>query len=342
MSRLHKLFFKALLLSFLGSMALLSILSLETILALFFSVSTSISSGRAADKADPTDSPVNEATARIIKTEHFIFRYATADNGSAQFLARESEPAYQKLINYLGKDPRIRIMIYIAPDDATFHLLQPEWGEGPSWAAGLAYPGRNLILIKSPRLLPSSKTRLKETLLHELTHVMIEKIIGPDRGLPRWLNEGLAMYIAGEWGSQETISLTRISLLDSFVPFEKLDNAFPSDENDARQAYIQSFSFVAYLRNNYGIEGLHKLIWAFSKTRYTHMALQLALSTTLADLERNWRSYVRLRYTWIPTIISGTTIWFFVGWLFIAGYLAKKRQIRNKLKQWEEEEAQEM
>src|SRR6185503_18367770 len=63
----------------------------------------------------------------------------------------------------------------------------------PVWAAA-ATQGNRIEL--QPLKLLKQRRILETTLRHELVHVLIDEIGG--KRTPRWLSEGLALYIAGE------------------------------------------------------------------------------------------------------------------------------------------------
>jgi hypothetical protein len=63
----------------------------------------------------------------------------------------------------------------------------------PSWAAA-ATQGKRIDL--QPLTLLKQRRILETTLRHELVHVLIDEL-GSDR-TPRWLTEGMALYVAGE------------------------------------------------------------------------------------------------------------------------------------------------
>jgi hypothetical protein len=58
------------------------------------------------------------------------------------------------------------------------------------------------------------------------------------------------------------------------------------------------------------------------------------------ELEKEWKSTLEMRFSWIPLITSSTTLWFVITLIFVYGYLNKKRKMKGTLEQWEEEELQ--
>ena len=51
--------------------------------------------------------------------------------------------------------------------------------------------------------LPERAAQLDALMVHELTHILVSEIIlpgtGGDGGVPRWVHEGIASYMVGDW-----------------------------------------------------------------------------------------------------------------------------------------------
>ena len=93
----------------------------------------------------------------------------------------------------LGIDFEERTKVYLAPSFRKFQEIQPG-GEIPSWAIGVAYPSLNLIIIKSPRAIKRGHIDLIKVFKHEFTHIALGRAFKGREKVPRWLDEGLAMY----------------------------------------------------------------------------------------------------------------------------------------------------
>jgi hypothetical protein len=102
----------------------------------------------------------------------------------------------------------------------------------PDWAAG-AYDGKIRIPLRGALAKPDELTRV---LVHELTHAMLHATV--TRGLPAWLNEGLAVNFEPRgvtWAEQELATAT------DQLPFSRLTRSFTNLSGDAaRIAYAQS------------------------------------------------------------------------------------------------------
>ena len=83
--------------------------------------------------------------------------------------------------------------IYIMPTRKLFRDALR--GRLPMWASAYANPMMDRMVVKSPRWNPDDS--FEKSLIHELSHLLIHKHVGA-RELPRWLDEGLAIFYSGE------------------------------------------------------------------------------------------------------------------------------------------------
>jgi hypothetical protein len=113
----------------------------------------------------------------------------------------------------------------------------------PPWAA--AATKRNTIELQPLKLLKQRRI-LETTLRHELVHVLIDAVGGGQT--PRWLEEGLAVYIAGEGRL-----IDNQPLINSMSP-PTVEQALASAKSaiDMRNAYAAAYNLVRQLIRNEG------------------------------------------------------------------------------------------
>ena len=153
---------------------------------------------------------------------------------------------------------RVGTALYTFPDHVITVVLYTEeqfrdTTRSPSWAAA-AYDGR--IRIPMRGALEQAPGELERVLTHELTHAMI-RAIAP-RGVPTWLNEGLAVTFepeGNEWAAKTlSASTTRIPLDQLTGSFDKLSG------DQARIAYAESADAARRLFEEMGGAGVVALL----------------------------------------------------------------------------------
>src|SRR2546423_2284970 len=183
------------------------------------------------------------------QSAHFIVLFeGPADDELARRAVEVLESAYW----------RVGTALYTFPDHVITVVLYTEeqfrdTTRSPSWAAA-SYDGR--IRIPMRGALERAPGELERVLTHELTHAMI-RAIAP-RGVPTWLNEGLAVTFEPEgnvWAAKTlSESTARIPLDQLAGSFDKLSG------NQARIAYAESADAARRLVDEMGGAGLVALL----------------------------------------------------------------------------------
>ena len=270
-----------------------------------------------------------------LETVHFQIRYSPIDRKTALYLEKGVERLAAEVTEKTGLTPPPLTTVYLAPDLGRFRQAVPRESDVPYWADGLAVPSLNLIVLKSPRILPNSDPL--DIFVHEYVHILLGRQSGGDE-IPTWLNEGLAMYLSGEWGWSRSIYMTRAVLSDKVIPLRELEVGFPPETEAARIAYAESYYVIAFLRNNYGVEGLHKFIRFYQRGFGFENALHRATGLRYEELETKWERFLKLRFSFLPLLTSGGTLWFAMALLFLFAYRRKRRRTKALLDEWDREE----
>jgi hypothetical protein len=218
--------------------------------------------------------------------------------------------------------------------------LQRYGWSGSQTIAGLAVPTESRIVLFAPAL-SSRPDRIRSVLLHEMVHLHVHAATArADLSPPRWLDEGLAMWISGtwdlgfDWRSNESSLLTDASAAGTLLPFEKLDSSFPEGPFFAL-AYAQSYSFVSWLTEQHGEDSLRSLLRGLDRNLSFNDAFAAATGTSFPDAERDWRRSIERRgiFGFLP---SSQALWIFgtvlVGLLMLVRFI----QVRRRLAQPEE------
>jgi len=270
-------------------------------------------------------------------TTHFVFYFHPQDKQLMKSLIDDAEVLREEIMKDLGIDFKEKTKVYLAPSFRKYQEIQPG-GEVPSWSAAVAYPRLNLIIIRSPRATKSKSIDLRKVFKHEFTHIALGKAFSKREEIPRWLNEGLAMYESREWDLSRVSTMTRAVLTDSLIPLSEITHWFPFEADKAELAYSQSFYLISFLISQYGKDNFHRFLKEYSGGKELKDVLREVYGIKWEELEQKWKNYLKVRFSWLPIVTSTTTLWFLVAITFILAYLKKKKANRLKFEQWEKEE----
>jgi len=228
--------------------------------------------------------------------------------------------------------PAAPIDAYIARTRASFASIQP--GDPPDWAAGTAYPDRNLVFVSLQT--HGSKTP-RQVFVHEIAHVVLHWSYGESEP-PRWLEEGLAQVVANEFDLRTQTILSQAALGGGLIPLRSLTRSWPSQPGRARIAYAESRDFVLFLRHRHGDQAVVDLVRGLAAGQSVEDALFGATGYTLDELQDTWRSRLHRPYAWLPVIGGSGTFWAIAALLLVAGWARKRRIKARKLAQMEQRE----
>ena len=263
--------------------------------------------------------------------------YHPSLSDKVQRLIAEAEPMRADLRALMGGHVLERVEMRVGRTPFEMEALGPIGVRLPSYAAGVAFSDVGLVLLTALPRFPGNTHDLSEILKHELSHVALHDAVG-GQDVPRWFNEGLAVYASGEAEMDRAGALWTATLTKKLIPLARLSRGFPSDPTEASVAYAQSADLVRYLLAG-GEE--HRFLALLSRVREGQAfdaALGDAYSTDLFSLETEWQEDVARRYTFWPVLLGGSTIWVFAFGLVIVAYYRRRGRDRVKLSRWAREE----
>jgi hypothetical protein len=248
------------------------------------------------------------------------------DRKAAEALAAVAAAAADRVTLRTGLPVPRHVDVVLARDPTVFGESQPSLP--PDWAAGTAWPERGEIYLRTG--LPGRfGSDLDAVFLHELTHVALGRAFLP-REPPRWLNEGLASFVAGEMSPEDHAILLRAAVSGSLLPLSRITGTWPAAAGHARLAYAQSVDFVAFLASR-GTGALEELVRRTAAGEATDAALAAAAGQDLRELEKAWRGRITFWHAWMPLLGGSGTIWGLTSLLFVMAGWKKRRQIRRRM-----------
>jgi len=272
-----------------------------------------------------------------VNSRHFFFRFHQQDQFYMNPIIARAEALYEKITQDIGFAPTELIGVTMAFTEAEFNQFQQEGDRLPQWAVGVAYPALNLMVIRSPRLVAGTQENPFKTFTHELSHLILASQFGR-HPIPRWLNEGLAMYEAYEWHPSQDLLMARAVLSGRLISLDQLTKAFGGEGSEIQQAYFQSYSLVNYLISTYGRQDFHSFVLRLSRGQPFEQALQETFPLSPQSFETKWKRHLRLRFNWIPILTSTAVLWFLIASSLFGIYLIRKRKNRRILRKWSRED----
>jgi hypothetical protein len=156
------------------------------------------------------------------------------------------------------------------------------------WVAGHAIPENDLVFVS---ITPGALQLLdiERQIPHEIAHVRIKQYLEDGyENLPVWFNEGLASLAETFPNSDYKLILTKGYEKHIIISFSSLCRNFPADSSDINMAYAQSDSFVRYIYQEYGANGLQNLLDAYKQGHSCEKGPSEAFGVSLTQLEKQW------------------------------------------------------
>lgn len=153
---------------------------------------------------------------------------------------------------------------------------------------GQAHPGiRTLFGLVEPRQIDSDWA--DELITHELAHLVFhEAVDNPYQYPPRWLNEGLAVYLSKGFDEGDRRQVQRAAGGGTIIPLEGLGGQFPTRPGRQSLAYAESISAVDYFVETHGQDRLVQLITSFGEGTGLDAAFVAATGADFAAFEAAW------------------------------------------------------
>lgn len=274
----------------------------------------------------------------VVRTDRFVVRAEPELAEHASRLATEAERGFDILQRTLGAAPGPPVELRVVSNPRELPAVAPPDAPPPSWASGVTYADHDLIVLSltSPR--HGRFVPLFAVLRHELAHLVVDRLTG-GRPIPRWFDEGIALWAAGDDYAGRQEELVNAALRDRLLPLEAIDHGYPRDPEQVPLAYAQSLDLVSYLAENHGRVALRQALREVGEGKPFRQAFLDAFGTTVARIDEQWRRDLRVWYRWIPALVSGTTLWALIAFLLAWAYLRQRRRRQALYAEWDRQEA---
>jgi hypothetical protein len=229
---------------------------------------------------------------QTLENERLSLYWYEGDDDFGQQLFDRANVALDTLETDVGialENP-IKIFIYANHND----LLGAISTSAQEWTGGQAFTTYGVVVIgvNSQQL----DWGLRAT-SHEMSHLVIHQATdNPYKGLPRWLDEGIAVYNENTEQLVDDFApiFDQAVEKDQLMTLRTLASPFPADPLQANLAYGQSGAVVKFIIDTYGPKAMAELLAIFAEGALDDEALEMALGVDTAGLDNAFRASLGL------------------------------------------------
>jgi predicted negative regulator of RcsB-dependent stress response len=213
-------------------------------------------------------------------SSHFTVKYDGGEDYAVWTRVLEIlEDAYRDIGQQLGHYPSKPILVVLHTRQS-FHNATG----GPAWSDGLYDPSLGRIKVPTQGAL-TDQAWLTRVLRHEFVHALLDDRLQGHR-IPQWLNEGLAMQLAGDAPPDIPAFIRGEVTLINLTHLEGSWGGLPAQY--AMVAYLEGNSATRYLIDRYGMGTVRDLLDRLSKGEAFPAAFHDRVFITYDDFQRRW------------------------------------------------------
>jgi WD40-like Beta Propeller Repeat len=197
----------------------------------------------------------------IYTTDHFEIYYYPEIESHLERVTSYAESAYQQISADLKHDLAFKVPLVLFKTQSEFQQQNIEAGEVPEGVLAFAEPYRDRMVLP----IDEPSDALYHLITHELTHIFEFDIIPRSllrRGLPLWVDEGLADHETGYWHPFDLMTVRDAAISDNIPPMSDFEGvAF----QDGRLPYNLGHAAFEFIESRWGKEGLRQFLFALRK-----------------------------------------------------------------------------
>jgi hypothetical protein len=197
---------------------------------------------------------------KIYTTDHFEFYFYPEIEQHLERVASYAESAYQQISSDLKHDLARRVPVVLFKTQAEFQQQNIIPMEMPEGVLAFAEPFRDRMVLP----IDEPSDALYRLITHELVHIFEFDIIPRSllrRGLPLWVDEGLADYLTGYWNPFDLMTVRDAAIADIIPPMSE----FESQPLGGRLPYNLGHAAFEFMEARWGKEGIRQFLFALRK-----------------------------------------------------------------------------
>ncbi|MBT5955488.1 MAG: BamA/TamA family outer membrane protein [Candidatus Marinimicrobia bacterium] len=230
-----------------------------------------------------------------IQSRHFDIYYDVDGRTHADFVAKEAELAYNHISTHLNwkLKHRVSIIIYNSHNDfQQTNVIGVYMREG---IGGVTELYKNRVVIP----FDGSNIEFKHVIHHELVHAFINDYIYGGSlknmiqssirvGIPGWMNEGLAEYLASDWDAKSDMWVRDLAINGGDLPIIRMLNGY--------WAYRGGQSVWKFITSKWGNESIAEIFYQIKSKKSVEKGLSEALGVDFKELNKQWHAYLKREY----------------------------------------------
>jgi len=250
-----------------------------------------------------------------------------------QRLERLDPEGWREIMELVGlEQPGPPIRVLLVPEGSAAARRAPRWGV--AYAIGAA----GLVVLIPRRVPVYPDATIEAVLRHEVAHVLIARA-ARRRPVPRWFDEGLAMFAARGWGLEDRSRVLWATLRHGSSTLAQLDRRFHAGPREAARAYAFSGAFVRFLLQEYGNDVAARILDGLAEDLSFSRAFRRATGTYLSDAEERFWRHLDFWDRWVPLATSTSTLWLVISMLALVAFRRRRARDAEMMARWREEEA---
>jgi hypothetical protein len=229
----------------------------------------------------------------IYTTDHFEIFYYPEVESHLERITSYAESAYQTISSDLKHDLGHKVPMILFKTASEFQQQNIEPGEIPEGVLAFAEPYRDRMVLP----IDEPPDQLYRLITHELTHIFEFDIIPRSllrRGLPRWVDEGLANYMAGYWNPFDLMQVRDAAITDTIPKMSEFESGYEA----GRLIYSMGHAAFEFIELKWGKEGLRQFLFALRKAVIGggESAYEEAFRLKPEDFDEQFEKYMKERF----------------------------------------------
>ena len=229
------------------------------------------------------------------------------------------------------REPGEPIYLVLAPEDSSAAR------SAPGWIAGYAFSDQDVAVLFPARTPTYPDSNFEELVLHEVGHILVARASG-GVDLPRWFNEGLALFIGRPWRLEDHSRVTWALVSRRNVTLADLEDHFATNRAAAAHAYALAGAFVHDLLQRHGPDAAALVLAKVAAGASFEDAFAQATGVSLEEAEASFWGRHTFIYRWVPVLTSSATLWIAISLLALVAFKRRRKRDAALRERWEQED----